>query len=54
MYCRLFRLIILRPDAIRDWRDPPICLRAVLATVLFKACFADFLLVATSTNSGAP
>ena len=42
VYCRLFRLIILRPDAIRDWRDPPICWRAVLATVIFSACFADF------------
>ena len=34
--------------------DPPNCLRAVLATVLFTACFGDFLLIETSTNSGAP
>ena len=50
----LRRLIACRPRVMRKWREPPICLRAVFATVLFNACFADFRFVATSTNSGAP
>ena len=60
LYCRVLakcclrRLIACRPRVMREWREPPICLRAVFATVLFNACFANFRFVATSTNSGAP
>ena len=52
--CCLRRLIACRPRVMREWREPPICLRAVFAIVLSNACFADFRFVATSTNSGAP
>ena len=50
---RLDRLRFIRfCRLIRSANEPPVCFLTVFEIVFFNACFADFFLLTTSTNSG--